>query len=134
MFVRRPAIGAVVVVINSSHRDGVAVDSHAVAKPINRRAVGGEQLGALRPARRQITRNIAREDVRRPALSTLVIVKISPHGNGVAADRHAVAEVLIRRAVGGEQLGPLRLARRQAAGDVTRESVRRPPVDAVIVV
>ena len=132
--VRRPAIGALVVVTTvSPHHDDVAADRHTTTEAIPHRAVSGQQLGALRPARRQAAGVVARKDVGRPAYGALVVVTVSPHHDGVAADRHTTTKVITRRAVGGEQLGALRPTRRQAAGVVAREDVRRAPVSAVTI-
>ena len=93
---------AVVVVVGPDH-DGVAVDRHGVAEVVVRRGVGGRQLGHLAVRGAAVGRA---EDVGRarvpPSSSS-----VGPDHDGVAVDRHGDAEVVVRRGVGGRQLGHL---------------------------
>ena len=116
--VGRAGIAAVVIVAVRPDDGRVAADRDAVAEVVARRAVGGGELGDLRPARAGVL-----EDVGRAGIAAVVVVAVRPDDGRVAADRDAVAEVVAGRAVGGGELGDLDPARAGVLEDVGRAGV-----------
>ena len=86
-----------------THHDSVAVDGHGDAEVVVRIGVGGSQLGHLAVRDAAVARS---EDIDR---ATVGVVFVGPNHDGVASDRHRVAEVVIRRGVAGSQLGHLKV-------------------------
>mmetsp|Transcript_12805 Transcript_12805/g.33902 ORF Transcript_12805/g.33902 Transcript_12805/m.33902 type:complete len:253 (+) Transcript_12805:343-1101(+) len=110
--VRGPAVGcaedvgrarheAGVVVAGGTDHDCAAGDGHGSAEVVVRRGVGCRQLGHLNVRGAAVARA---EDVGRARAGALV--RGSNH-DGVAIDRHGVAEPVAIRGVGGRKLGNL---------------------------
>ena len=84
------------------HDGGVAPDRHAEAEQLVGLGVGGEQLLHLAPVVRAAL--VALEDVGGAGAAAPGILEACPHDGGVAAERHAPAELVAELRVGGGEL------------------------------
>jgi len=89
---------ALIVISTRADHGGVPAHRHAAPEVVTRRAVGGSELGALRPCRGRGAGHVTGEDICR-ALH-VVVCERAGH-DCVSANRHAAAEVSTRRPVGG---------------------------------
>ena len=99
-----------------------------------RNTVTRGQLRTLCPAGGEVASCITGKNICRPAVASIVVVKIRPNDNRVAVDRHTPAEPVSRRGVGRGQLRTLCPAGSEVASCITGKNICRPAAGSMVVV